>query len=220
MRQLNQRVDGAGLDLQPAAAEAALGIGAGPLDDRPQVVGAERLQHQHRGARQQRRDDLERRVLGGGPDQDDRAVLDVRQEGILLGLVEAVDLVDEQDRAAPVLLADAPRLLDDHAQFLDARQHRREGDEVRIGAARDQPRQRRLARSGRPPEDERVQALALDHVAQQPLIADQVRLPDELRQRGRPHPLGQRRVGGRPRRHRGRAEQRRLGVRRARHAPA
>ena len=64
-----------------------------------QVGVVERLQHVHRGARQQRRVDLERRVLGGRADEGEQARLDVRQEGVLLRLVEAVHLVDEHDRA-------------------------------------------------------------------------------------------------------------------------
>jgi hypothetical protein len=60
----------------------------------------QRLQHEHLRAREQRRVHLERRVLGGGADQHDVAGLDARQERVLLRLVEAVDLVDEDDRAA------------------------------------------------------------------------------------------------------------------------
>ena len=65
----------------------------------------EPAQHQHLAARQQRGVELERRVLGRGADQRDRAVLDVRQEAVLLGAVEAMDLVDEQQRALAVLAA-------------------------------------------------------------------------------------------------------------------
>ena len=54
------------------------------------------LQHVHARARQQRADDLERRILGGRADERQRAVLDVRQEGVLLRLVEAMHLVEEQ----------------------------------------------------------------------------------------------------------------------------
>ena len=53
----------------------------------------------------------EGRVLGGGADQRHRAVLDLVQQPVLLGAVEAVDLVDEQDRPPPArpLLAAPPR---------------------------------------------------------------------------------------------------------------
>ena len=43
-------------------------------------VRIERLEHQHARARQQRGVQLERRVLGGGADQHDGAVLHHRQE--------------------------------------------------------------------------------------------------------------------------------------------
>src|SRR5437867_8469658 len=42
---------------------------------------------------------LERGVLGRGADEDDRPRLDVGEEGVLLGAVESMDLVDEEDRA-------------------------------------------------------------------------------------------------------------------------
>ena len=73
--------------------------GLGALEQRLKRRVVEPLEHQHAGARQKRRVELEGRVLGGGADQDDGAVLDVRQEAVLLGAVEAVDLVDEQQRA-------------------------------------------------------------------------------------------------------------------------
>src|SRR5919112_5273328 len=50
-------------------------------------------------AREQSAVHLERRVLGGCADHDDRAVLDIGQHGVLLGFVEAMDLVDEHHRA-------------------------------------------------------------------------------------------------------------------------
>ena len=53
------------------------------------------LQGEDARSRQERRIDLERRVLRRGPEQRDIAVLDVRQHDVLLRLVEAVDLVDE-----------------------------------------------------------------------------------------------------------------------------
>ena len=71
-------------------------------DDRRDVRVGQRLQAPDAQPRQQRRVDLEVRVLGGGADQRDRAVLDVGQQRVLLRLVEAVDLVDEQHGAPTV----------------------------------------------------------------------------------------------------------------------
>ena len=91
----------------------------------------QRLQHEHLRPRQQRRVDLERRVLGGRADEDDVAGLDARQKRVLLRLVEAVNLVDEHDGAAARRAA--PRFGGGHdlADLLDAGEHRAERDEVR-----------------------------------------------------------------------------------------
>ena len=60
-------------------------------------------------AGQQRIVDLEGRVLRGGADEDQRAVLDEGQERVLLCLVEAVHLVDEQHRVSPLAVLRARR---------------------------------------------------------------------------------------------------------------
>src|SRR4029453_8058300 len=86
---------------EAAPAQAPLGVGQGPGDDRLEVVGAQRLQPEQQRAAHQGRVHGEERVLGGRPDQNHRAVLDPGQQGVLLALVEPVDLVDEQDAAPP-----------------------------------------------------------------------------------------------------------------------
>jgi hypothetical protein len=53
-------------------------------------------QDQHLAARQERGVDFEARVLGRRTNQRDGAILDIRQESVLLGAIEAVDLVHEQ----------------------------------------------------------------------------------------------------------------------------
>ena len=46
--------------------------------------------------------DLEGRVFGGGADKNHRPILDVGEDHVLLRLVEAMNLVDEQDRPPPL----------------------------------------------------------------------------------------------------------------------
>ena len=46
----------------------------------------------------QRRIDFIKRIFSRGADQQDRSILHGRQQGILLGLVKAVDLVDKKNR--------------------------------------------------------------------------------------------------------------------------
>ena len=85
----------------------------------------------------------------------------MRQEGILLGLVETMDLVDEDDRSRAVLFGPfgiGHNLLD----FLDSSQHRGELNELRLGHARDDFGKSRLASAWRSPEDDGASVIALD----------------------------------------------------------
>ena len=69
------------------------------------------------------------------PTSDDGALLDVGQEGVLLRLVEAVDLVDEEDRAPAARARSASASAITCADLLHARQHGRERHEARAGHA-------------------------------------------------------------------------------------
>jgi hypothetical protein len=178
---------------------ARLGVELQAVQRRPapgrtarQVRLRQALQHIDRGARQQRGIDLEGRVLGGGADEGHRAALDIGQEGILLRLVEAMHLVDEQDGAAP-LLRHHLGLLHRLADVLDAGKHRRERDELGIEAIRHQARQRGLADARRAPEDHRMRRARGEGQAQRLALADQMALADHLgsRKRARPHLLRQ-----------------------------
>ena len=165
------------------------------IEQRLEVVVVERLQHVHRRARQQRRDDLERRVLGGRADEGEEARLDVRQEGVLLALVEAMDLVDEDD-GRPARGARRLRPLDRLADVLDAAEHRRHGDELGVERVGHQARQRRLADPRRTPQDHRVQSPGFERHAQRLAGAEQVALADDLVERLRAQPFGERSGGG------------------------
>ncbi len=126
----------------------------GALKQRLDRRVVEPLEGEHARPRQQRRIELEGRILGGGADQDDGAVFHMRQEGILLRAVEAVDLVDEQQRAASLL---APRLgrVEHLAQIGDAGMDGRELLEMEIGDFGQQSRHGGLTGARRSPEDHR-----------------------------------------------------------------
>ena len=130
---------------------------AGSFQQLRQVVVTEALQHMHRRARQQGRVHLERRVLGGCADEGEQPRLDMREERVLLALVEAVYFIDEDHRAPPARLR-RERALDRFANVLHAAEHGRDGDELRIERVGHQPRQRRLAGARRAPQDHRMQA--------------------------------------------------------------
>src|ERR1035437_7609658 len=84
------------------AGQTAFWVDEGAPDDRPDLIVGEWLEAKDAQTGQQSGVDLEVRVLGRGADERDRAVLDVRQKGVLLGLVEAMDLVDEENRLLAV----------------------------------------------------------------------------------------------------------------------
>ncbi len=136
------------------------------VDDVLHELRRERLEAVELAAADERRVDLEVRVLGGGADQRDDAVLDRRQERVLLRLVEAMDLVDEEDRARRAEGARLARALDRGAHVGGAGADRRELHEAGARLGGDEARQRRLAAAGRPEEEHAEQLAALDRRAQ------------------------------------------------------
>jgi len=169
-----------GIRLHRDHAVQAASIDKRALDDEAHVVLAQRLQDEHARSRQQRRDHLERRVLGRGADQRDVALLHGRQDGVLLGFVEAVDLVDEDDGALARGSAELARLFDHAPEIGDAGRHRRERDEPRLRPKRSDRCERRLPRARRAPEDHRRELPRVDRLAQHATRTDQMRLADVL----------------------------------------
>ena len=80
-------------------------------------------------------------------DQRHDAVLDRRQQRVLLRLVEAVDLVEEEDRALPLRAEPLAGAREHAAHVGDRGGHRRELLEGGSRRVRDDPRERRLAAS-------------------------------------------------------------------------
>ena len=188
---LCEQLEHAGRRHQVAPAEPALAVGEGRLQQQLEIARFQRLEHVDTRAGQQCGVDLEGRILGGGADEDEGAVLDEGQEGVLLRLVEAMHLVQEQHGRPTVGRPRGPGRLDHHANVLDAREYRRERLEARAAGVRDEARQGGLAGARRPPEDHRVRCAGLEQAAQGTAGAKQVRLADDLVEAGRPHAVGQ-----------------------------
>ena len=72
-------------------------VGEGLARDGGQGVFGQRFELEDAAAADQRPVDAEIGVFGGRANQDDGAVFHPGQKGVLLGLVEAVYLVDEED---------------------------------------------------------------------------------------------------------------------------
>ena len=152
----------------------------------------ERLELDDGATGEEGRVDLEVGVLGGRPDQRQQAALDARQQGVLLALVEAVDLVEEEDRARPVRPEPVAGTLEDAAHVVDARRHGRELLEDGARGLGDDPCERRLADAGRAVEDHRRRPVALDREPERRSVGEHVPLADELVERPRPDALRQR----------------------------
>ncbi len=192
VRDLDQVLERPILETHTPATIAALGIGESGQGRGAQVIVTKCVQLEHPRAGHESLVHLEEGVLGGGAYQDDRAVFDVWQQGVLLGLVPAVYLIDEQDGLAVVQLPLALGRLDGVAYRLHARQHRVDGQEPGLGGVGYDARQCRLAGARRTREYYRRQPVALYGAAQQAARADDVVLAYEFIEPARPHPVRQR----------------------------
>jgi hypothetical protein len=90
-----------------------------PLQDVANMISGEVSQTKHLAPRPQCGDDFKRRVFCGGTDEADGPVLDIGQNGVLLGFVEAMDFVDEQNCLALGLRPTAFGALDDFPDVRD-----------------------------------------------------------------------------------------------------
>ena len=155
----------------------------------------QRFEGEDLAARQQRRVDREERVLRCRPDEHDDAVLHVRQQHVLLAAVEAVDLVEEEDRFVSLLFQQFAGFGEDFAHLLEVRGDGVERLEPPLRLGGNDVRQRRLPTPRRAVEDQRADAVGQQHAPEQLPRPEEVLLPDVLVEGTRPHPRGQR-TGG------------------------
>ena len=92
--------------------DAADGVLRCSVQQLQQIFCRERLQFKDRGPRQQCTVDLEERILRCRSDQGQDIFLHEREKIILLGFIEAMDLIDEQDGFPAVRLALVLRIAD------------------------------------------------------------------------------------------------------------
>ena len=77
-----------------------------------------------------------------------------------------MDFIDEEDGTAPRRLPPKFRGRDDLFHFLDPRGDGADRNELGARRGREQPAHGGLARAGRAPEDQRVQRLLIDRLAE------------------------------------------------------
>jgi hypothetical protein len=114
------------------------------------------------------------------------------QQDVLLGFVEAVDLVDEEDGGLAAQVAPGAGLVDLGADFGDVGFDAIEGLEAGAGGAGDDAGEGGFTGAGRSVEDQRGEAVGLDRAAEEFSFAEDVLLAGDLVERPRPHPGGER----------------------------
>ncbi len=136
---------------------------------------------------EQLRRQLKARILRRGPDEGDHPLLHPRQKGVLLGLVEAVDLVTEEDRPPALQPLPLLGLGNDLPNPGHPRGHGAERLEMPIGVGRNQVGESGLAGAGRAPEYDAGDITALDGLPQRLPFPNEVILAKEVVQTLRPH---------------------------------
>ena len=133
-----------------------------PRHDLADVVVLERVEPPQSGTAEKGGIDAEIRVLRRSTDEHDETGLDRREQRVLLGAVETVDLVDEEDGPLGVLAQAHPRGRDRFTDVCDPCAHGLEAHEFLCAVRCHRQRQRRLSRSGRSPQDGRRDPVLLD----------------------------------------------------------
>ena len=120
------------------------------------------------------------------------------QKSVLLGLVEAVDFIHEQNGLLAAQAQLLPGIVDDRPNVFDTREHCRKVGKMRAGLARDDAGQCGFTATRRTPQDHGEDLVLFDGQTDHGPLADQVPLTDEFGEVTRPHALGQgsRRVEG------------------------
>ena len=129
--------------------------------------------------------------MRGGPDQAHGAVLDVRQKRVLLGLVEAVDFIDEKQRRRPGVGQAVGGRGQDPAHVRDIGLHTAQALKPAPGLIGDDLCQAGLAGARRAKENQRLDAVRLDGATQQLARRENMPLAHVLGQGARTHPGGQ-----------------------------
>ena len=116
----------------------------------------------------------------------------MRKQSVLLALVEAVDLVDEKQRLAPVQAQPLPGFGHHRADLRHAAHDCRNGHDLRADALGEDAGKTCLAAARRSPEQDGPEPAVIYGAPDRASFADQRLVTDDLVERPRPHARGQR----------------------------
>ncbi len=151
------------------------------------LIDRQRLELENAAAAYQRAREREERILRGGADENDAAVFHVGQEHVLLRAVEAMDFVDEQQRALASRRHQIAGFVEHLAQFFHAAGDGAHLPEFAAAGGGEQMRERGFAGAGRTVKNDRPQTIGRQQSAEQLAFAKEMFLSDEFIQRGRAH---------------------------------
>lgn len=167
------------------------GVLQGPAEELDDLRGSEGFEDINFCAREKRGDDFKGRIFCGGADEENVAGFDVRQEGVLLGFVEAVDFVDEDDGADAGAGA-AFGFGHDFFDFFYAAEDGAEGDEFAFRETSDEASESGFAAAGRAPEEHGAKIVRFNLDAEGFAGAEEFFLADEFVEGAGAHALGER----------------------------
>jgi len=176
--------------VEMSVSEAAFGISEGAVKEIDDLRRGECFEDVDLGAGEKRGDDLEGGIFSGGADEENVAGFDVREEGVLLSFVEAVNFVDKNDGALGGV-GFALGLGHDLFDFLDAAEDGAEGNEFAAGDAGDDAGESGFAAAWRSPEEHGAETIGFDLQAKRFAGAEEFFLTDEFVESARAHALGE-----------------------------
>ncbi len=168
------------LHLHPVLPIAALRVTQGLLGNAVQIGFVKRFELENEAAAGQCPVDRKIGIFRGRPNQNDGAVFHVRQQGILLGFVKAMHLVDKQNGTPLLRLPKRLGFFDRPPDIRHPGQHRVDGQELALGGIGNHHGQGGFARARRPVENQRRELIRLNGAAQQPPRPQNMVLPDIL----------------------------------------
>ena len=161
-------------------AEASLFVFERSMDERLDVVYGKRLELEDAAATDEGAVDGEEGVFRGRADEDDDTVFHFRQQHILLGLVETMDLVDEEEGPPRFGGEERVGLVEDFAEVLDATGYSADLSEDAAALFGEQAGECGFAGSGWTVEDDRAKAVCFEQPAEQFPGCEEMLLSDEF----------------------------------------
>ena len=188
------RPDGEGFvgDGDGQIAEAVVFVGEDAAEDGGDVGFSKGFKAEECGARDEGGIDCEKGIFGGCADEGDEAALDIAQQNVLLALGEAMDFIEEENRAFVLKVEAFGGFVADFANALDAYESCVLADEVALGVFGDEFGEGGFASAGRAVEDHAGDRVGGEHAAEKFAWAQDVELASEFVERARTHADGER----------------------------